>query len=1046
MAAALIGRIGMRSEGGTGTGAGSGGGEAEDSEYDFAFEDDLAGDEVYVEEGYDELVDELDSEEEVDGDIEFDGEHSRRLYHDATSILPTGGDYNEAFFDEDEHEAELDEQLIALSRPTSAAPSGEEERVSETTIMDSLQNILPQITPSCALPAGAGGRFKMTDLGYKISQLVLDKKPVPFSFAGGVTDDGDNGGDEDDDDGEEDDATREDLLAGPAGVDEEGSDPFLERTLSGRRRNRTGVRGRPKKIDYGFGKSTTHTLPPQVGKIMGQANMCFVSRKYEEASGLLLEVIRQAPHAYEAYQTLGLIHEETGDLSKALSYYVIAAHLVKTDADLWRKLARLTLDLNRPSEAIFYLSKLIRMRDARPEYFWTRARLLVQRRETRRAVLSFHRLLLGEVEGDAVAFQHVALLAERLDHADVLEDLFFQVAMQALDTYHRIPSLAVVLFILEILFKSRHAYDKIVALIERVAIPLVTSTSQMLPSSWYAFDETQRIAVAITSLPADIRLYYAASMVRLRTAQSEHYSWIAEIDPHRHGLLMKEVGRALLENAQVSEALAIFVPLMNVAELSDADLVMAIGECYQLIPGMEAMAISTFEAVLEMFPDRSDARTALSDLYRHQGDMQKTREVMHGADSTVWRPIDVRVEKQYETSEVPLDVDAIFEGLFTWSTSPASFLSSPPLSPTLPQPAVLTVRAPGPVNQRRLTNRRIKKVRKFVAYSEVQMNAVRQSYDQVMAMFSTLLVDPRPNALQMRQLRQIASPLIEDMLCNPVLRPPDTMKQLVRTTDIALMHGLKVSEWFEVLIRYLVAEVHVGSLERAFRLSRIFVVRSVYHSERRFAMILRLIQIGIACRIEQPMYLLMATRWMFRSLPDLPVSMSLLMRAIWRCTPAQIDGPFTRFLERHAGRNPHSVPILAAHVIASLYTEKYEAAIRTGYTLLSLHPDNRTALLSTAVAILHQSTKRTCRSPVLLQRRALALLFRYAELEPDSGVYNLGRAFHFLGINDLAVAYYQRALPGPFREEAAFNLHLLFMLAGEQELASHIVQKYIQIL
>ena len=991
--------------------------EAEDSDYDdddgdefeFELELDGAGEEELEDNGSYEgpLSDDLDSEGAELGDDYLDGEHR-------FDTPLTHGDFNQTVFDE--YKEELDEQLTVLSRPTSVAPNGEEERVSEATIMDSLQNILPQLSPTPPV-VGSSGKFKMTDLGYKISQLILDNKPIPPP-----------------------------VHSHAALEEEEETDLYLEKTLSGRRRNRTGVRGRPKKVDYGFGKSTTHTLPPQVSKIMGQANMCFVGRKYEDATGLLLEVIRQAPYAYEAYQTLGLIHEETGDLGKALSYYVIAAHLVKTDADLWKKLARLTLDLNRPAEAIFYLSKLIRMRDALPEYFWTRARLLVQRRETRRAVLSFHRLLLGKVEDDSETFQQVALLAERLDHADVLDDLFYQVVNQAIRNFHRTPGLAVVMFTLNVLFQSHHADDKIVALIELLASPLVASTGQALPSSWYALDNVQRVAVAITHLPVEIRLYYAISLVRLKSAQREHFVWVADIDPHRYGALMKDLGSALLDNAQVAEALAIFLPLMNVSELSDADLVVSIGECYRLIPGMETMAISSFEAVLEMFPDRGDARTALSDLYRQKGDMQKTKEIMQGPDATVWNPIDIKPEKHYETSDRPLDVDAIFEGLFTWTSLPASFLASPTLSPGAPEPAVLTIRAPDSLSKRKLTNRRIKKVRKFISYSQVQIKAIRQSYDQVLAMFSAATLESIPNAPQMRQVRQMALPLIEDMLGNPVLRPPDTLKQLIKTTDIALMHGLTIAEWFEVLTRYLIAEVSVGSLERAFRLSRTFVVRSVYHAERKYSMILRLLQIGIACRIDQPMYLLMATRWMFRSLPDLPASTSLLMRAIWQCTPTQVDGPFTRFLERHATRNPKCVPILAANIIASLYTEKYEATIRTGYTLLSREPENLTALLASAVAILHQSSKRTCRSPAVLQRRAIALLFHYAELEPEAGLYNLGRAFHFLGISDLAIEYYQRALTGPFQEEAAFNLHLLFMLSGERELASHIIQKYIQIL
>lgn len=270
---------------------------------------------------------------------------------------------------------------------------------------------------------------KMTDIGHRISRLVLrqnqQKNPsLQHSF---VYDD----------------------VHDPNYNNIDGGDAFLEGSMSLpsssatsgtssksniRRRNKTGIRGRPKKVDYGLGPSSTPSLPPQTARLMGLANQCYVAKKYGEAITHLLEVIKESPESPEAYQTLGLIHEELSELDKAISYYIIAAHLGKKDSegDLWRRLARLTLmlashqrestkhpllieshppsdsedgssttstinkDNKRIKEAIFYITKLIRLPSGagQPEFYWTRARLQIEVGQYTRAIEGFYRLLL----------------------------------------------------------------------------------------------------------------------------------------------------------------------------------------------------------------------------------------------------------------------------------------------------------------------------------------------------------------------------------------------------------------------------------------------------------------------------------------------------------------------------------------------------------------------------------------------------------------------------------------------------------------------------
>ena len=69
--------------------------------------------------------------------------------------------------------------------------------------------------------------------------------------------------------------------------------------------------------------------------MLGEANLMYATRRYKEASRLLMEVIKAAPNAADPYQTLGLVHEADGDPRRALDLYMIAAHLTPKVWGVW---------------------------------------------------------------------------------------------------------------------------------------------------------------------------------------------------------------------------------------------------------------------------------------------------------------------------------------------------------------------------------------------------------------------------------------------------------------------------------------------------------------------------------------------------------------------------------------------------------------------------------------------------------------------------------------------------------------------------------------
>lgn len=79
--------------------------------------------------------------------------------------------------------------------------------------------------------------------------------------------------------------------------------------------------------------------PPEIQRLLGQANSAYVNKDYKEAVELFQQVIVTHPSVFQAWNIMGVIQEELGNTEKALQLYLVAAHLTPKDGALWKKLA-----------------------------------------------------------------------------------------------------------------------------------------------------------------------------------------------------------------------------------------------------------------------------------------------------------------------------------------------------------------------------------------------------------------------------------------------------------------------------------------------------------------------------------------------------------------------------------------------------------------------------------------------------------------------------------------------------------------------------------
>ncbi|KAM9397692.1 general transcription factor 3C polypeptide 3 isoform 1-T1 [Salvelinus alpinus] len=134
-------------------------------------------------------------------------------------------------------------------------------------------------------------------------------------------------------------------------------------------------------------------LPRALRGLMGEANIRYARGDKEDAVLMCMEIIRQAPLAYEPFSTLAMIYEDQGDMEKSLQFGLIAAHLNPSDCEEWVKLADMSLEQDNIRQAIICYTKAIKYDPSNVRYLWERCSLYEQVGENKQSMDGYRRIL-----------------------------------------------------------------------------------------------------------------------------------------------------------------------------------------------------------------------------------------------------------------------------------------------------------------------------------------------------------------------------------------------------------------------------------------------------------------------------------------------------------------------------------------------------------------------------------------------------------------------------------------------------------------------------
>ncbi|XP_068658624.1 uncharacterized protein [Aristolochia californica] len=347
-----------------------------------------------------------------------------------------------------------------------------------------------------------------------------------------------------------------------------------------------------KRKKRGRRKGSKKKLSPEVTKKLGDATLHYASGRYDEAIGLLREVVLLSPNLPDPYHTLGLIYNALGDRKKALNFYMIAAHLSPKDPSLWKLLVTRSIEHGNTGQVMYCLSKAITADPQDMSLRVDRALLYIKLGDYQKAAESYEQILGLNPENiealtKAVEMHHKSGHVERA--IKVLEDY--------IRDHPNIADLSVVNLLASI-YMEINAYSKAIEQIEHA-------------KSAYCTDEDLPLFLAVNAGICHVHLN------NMEKAEA-FFMCLQREKAEEQGNLITKVADSCMKLGYYESALKFYLMLEGAAGYDNVFLHLKVAQCYAS-KKETSKAISFFHKVLSTMEDDVDARVTLASLLVEEG-------------------------------------------------------------------------------------------------------------------------------------------------------------------------------------------------------------------------------------------------------------------------------------------------------------------------------------------------------------------------------------------------------------------------------------------
>uniref|UniRef100_A0A8C9WQR5 General transcription factor IIIC, polypeptide 3 n=1 Tax=Scleropages formosus TaxID=113540 RepID=A0A8C9WQR5_SCLFO len=401
-------------------------------------------------------------------------------------------------------------------------------------------------------------------------------------------------------------------------------------------------------------------LPRALRGLMGEANIRYARGDKEDAIMMCMEIIRQAPLAYEPFSTLAMIYEDQGDMEKSLQFGLIAAHLNPSDCDEWVKLADMSLEQDNIKQAIVCYSKAIKYDPSNVRYLWERSSLYEQVGDHKQAMDGYRRILNLLPSSDGEQFMQLSRDMAKSYYETSDLQAAIGVMEEAMNRHPGLVTHECVNMAAELYIASHEHKKALQALLHFCGIVLERSSSKQTVEGQqedrnqtdeekkneeevffnkvflFPVGEVQWVHIP-HEVPIDLRVKLMVCLIQQHIFKplDPMLTALMEQSPEEFGDLYLDVAEAFLDEGKYSSALPLLSALVCSERYNLAVVWLRHADCLKALGHME-VAVKSYTKVVEMAPLHLEARLSSSTLQQQLGNPSgalKALEPMHDSET-----------------------------------------------------------------------------------------------------------------------------------------------------------------------------------------------------------------------------------------------------------------------------------------------------------------------------------------------------------------------------------------------------------------------------
>ncbi|XP_041638221.1 general transcription factor 3C polypeptide 3 [Cheilinus undulatus] len=765
-------------------------------------------------------------------------------------------------------------------------------------------------------------------------------------------------------------------------------------------------------------------LPRALRGLMGEANIRYARGDKEDAILMCMEIIRQAPLAFEPFSTLAMIYEDNEDVEKALQFGLIAAHLNPSDCEEWIRLAEMSLEQDNIRQAIVCYSKAIKYDPTNVRYLWERSSLHMRLGEHRQCMDGYRRILSLLPMEDGEHFMQLSkdmaksyyesndltaalgVIEDALSrHPDLVSDDFINMAAELYIANRQYNKALEVLvkFAGVVLVREESKPEASKATQEEEVAKKSTEEhkkkdeegTESKPAEEAAAEDSEIKDVEVPdSVPVDLRAKLMVCLIHLHvlTPVEGLVSSLMEQSPEEIGDLYLDVGEAYLEEGEYMAALPLLSALVISEKYNLAVVWLRHAECLKALGHMEAAAES-YTKVVEMAPQHLEARLSLATLQQQLGRPECALKAL---------------ESMYDSDTLAQDSSAAQKEL------------------------------------------------KLLLHRSTLLKTQGQTegyLDAMISMISMLLKVAMQRAkVCVRSVIVSGESHLRLVKVNNVV-PEFDDHEAAYLDNTGKTNVLSKEDWWQLLMscvltlcevkRYEEAELLVESAMEFFS----FYDNKPKRKELEF--------FGLSATILDRNYYKAYNyiRLMLMENVDLPQLWNIFNQLTITSQHQRHHRFCLRLLLKHPDN--HALCVLCGH--NAMVSGSFKHALGQYIQAFKTHPNDPLSSLCVGLTFFHMACQKYVAKRHTLVLQGFSFLWRYVELrgECQESMYNLGRALHQIGLTHLAIHYYQKALTIPAQKlegipddqvdlsrEIAFNLSLIYQSSGNMEMARQLIKTH----